>query len=209
MTLSFINTLALTGGDWVSYGLLLCSVLAVAIIIERGLLLKKEDESFSALRAEMIRHLGEDPASLEKMLSRAEEAAARILQAGVSPAHHGAAGVEVLLGAASLEEKTWLERRLLVLGTLGNNTPFIGLFGTVLGVIKAFHDLSQSGAGPEVVMQGLSEALIATAVGLFVAIPCVVSYNFCSKKVRDLLTGTESLGRIMLAHIRSGKVKPK
>lgn len=209
MTLSFINTLALTGGDWVIYGLLLCSVIAVAIIIERGILLKKEDESFHGLRSEMLRHLGEDPASLEKMLSKHQGASSRILQAGFTQAHHGAAGVEDLLVAASLEEKNWLERKLLILGTMGNNTPFVGLFGTVLGVIKAFHDLSQSGAGPEVVMQGLSEALIATAVGLFVAIPCVVSYNFFSKKVRDLLTGTESLGRIMLAHIRSGKVKPK
>lgn len=56
-------------------------------------------------------------------------------------------------------------------------------------------------------MQGLSEALIATAVGLFVAIPCVVGFNFFQKRVKDLLTGTEALGRIMLAHIRSGHAK--
>ena len=105
--------------------------------------------------------------------------------------------------AATLAEKRGLERRLLILGTLGNNAPFVGLFGTVLGVIKAFHDLSQSGSGPEVVMQGLSEALVATAVGLFVAIPCVVSYNALSAKVRDLLARTESLGRILIAQVRS------
>ena len=57
-------------------------------------------------------------------------------------------------------------------------------------------------------MQGLSEALIATAVGLFVAIPCVVGFNYFQKMVKDLLTGTEALGRIMLAHIRSGHAKP-
>jgi biopolymer transport protein ExbB len=198
-------SLALSGGEWVIYALLLCSVLAIAIIIERYLFLSKEDKDFHALRSAMMRHLGENPAQLEKTLDAQKGAACRILQAGFSQARHGAAGVEDLLTAASLEEKRLLERRLLVLGTLGNNAPFVGLFGTVLGVIKSFHDLAQSGAGPEVVMQGLSEALIATAVGLFVAIPCVVGFNFYQKRVKDLLAGTEALGRIMLANIRSGR----
>lgn len=199
--------LALAGGDWVIWGLLICSVAALAIIIERYLFLSKEGKYFHDLRSEMMSHLGENPGTLEKTLKSRQGAACRILSAGFSQARHGAAGVEDLLAAASLEERGVLESRLLVLGTLGNNAPFIGLFGTVLGVIKAFHDLAQSGAGPEVVMQGLSEALIATAVGLFVAIPCVVGFNFFQKKVKDLLAGTEALGRIMLAHIRSGYAK--
>ena len=102
-------------------------------------------------------------------------------------------------------ERQFLERRLLILGTLGNNAPFIGLFGTVLGVIKAFHDLAQAGsAGPEVVMQGLSEALIATAVGLFVAIPAVMAYNYFQKRVNDLLGETDSLVRLLLAKLKEG-----
>ena len=97
-----------------------------------------------------------------------------------------------------------MEKRLLILGTLGNNAPFVGLFGTVLGVIRAFHDLAQNAtAGPEVVMAGLSEALIATAVGLFVAIPCVISYNYFKKQVEDLLSTTETLSRLILSHLRS------
>ena len=76
----------------------------------------------------------------------------------------------------------------------------MGLFGTVLGVIRAFHDLAEhSGAGPEVVMKGLSEALIATAVGLFVAIPCVIAYNVLQKKVADLLSSAEADARRFLA----------
>ncbi|OGR82202.1 MAG: hypothetical protein A3J74_01375 [Elusimicrobia bacterium RIFCSPHIGHO2_02_FULL_57_9] len=205
MNLSFLNTLALTGGDWVIWGLLLCSVAAIAAIIERGLLLFREEKSFDELRAALMGQFGQDLGLLEKTVRRFDGAAGRILAAALAQAHHGAAGVEDLLVAASLDEKGKLERRLLLLGTLGNNAPFIGLFGTVLGVIKAFHDLSQSGSGPEVVMQGLSEALIATAVGLFVAIPCVVSYNYFQKKVRELLSGTESLGRFILAQIRSGQ----
>ncbi len=204
MNLSFLNALALSGGDWVIWGLFLCSVVSIAILIERGILLKRELRDFHALRRGVLECLNEGLPALEKAIRRHHGAAAKILQAGLTQAHHGAAGVEDLLTSASLEERMRLERRLLALGTLGNNAPFIGLFGTVLGVIKAFHDLAQASAGPEVVMAGLSEALIATAVGLFVAIPCVVGFNYYQKKVRDLLSGTEALGRLILAHLRAG-----
>ncbi|MBI4348647.1 MAG: MotA/TolQ/ExbB proton channel family protein [Elusimicrobia bacterium] len=70
-------------------------------------------------------------------------------------------------------------RRLPFLGTVGSTAPFIGLFGTVLGVMRAFKDLAgAAGAGPGVVAIGISEALVATAAGLFVAIPAVVGYNY-------------------------------
>ena len=202
MQLAFIKSLALRGGDWVIYGLILCSVVALAIMVERAIVLLREERAFRGLREEVMGELGGGIPALEKVVDRHGGAAGRILKTALAQAEHGPEGVEDLLVAASLEEKRRLERRLLALGTLGNNAPFVGLFGTVLGVIKAFHDLSEVAAGPEVVMQGLSEALIATAVGLFVAIPCVVAYNYLSKKVKDLLSGTESLGRFMLARIR-------
>lgn len=204
MNLKFLTTLALTGGDWVIYLLLLCSVVAFAVIVERAILLRREEGELAGLDSALLRGIGAgDMPEIDKIVRRHPGAAARILQAGLTQAQHGAAGVEDHLVAATLLEKRFLEQRLLILGTLGNNAPFIGLFGTVLGVIKAFHDLSQSGSGPEVVMQGLSEALVATAVGLFVAIPCVVSYNYLSGKAKDLLAQTESLGRILLAQVRA------
>ncbi|MDD5657405.1 MAG: MotA/TolQ/ExbB proton channel family protein [Elusimicrobia bacterium] len=203
MDLKFLTMLALTGGDWVIYLLMLSSVVALAVVIERGILLRREERSLAGLDAAFLRGFGEgDLPELDKIAARHPGAAARILQAGLAQARHGPAGVEDHLVAATLEEKRGLEKRLLILGTLGNNAPFVGLFGTVLGVIKAFHDLAQSGSGPEVVMQGLSEALIATAVGLFVAIPCVVSYNYFSQKAKDMLARTESLGRMLLAQVR-------
>ncbi len=202
-----LRALALTGGDWVIWALLACSVAAVAIIVERFFALRREDKAFRALRKAVMAGLGEDLPSLEKTVQRHPGAAARILKTALARSHNGPEGVEDLLIAASLAEKEVLERRLLVLGTLGSNAPFIGLFGTVLGVIRAFHDLSMTAGGPEVVMQGLSEALVATAVGLFVAIPCVISYNYFSKGVKDLLGGTESLGRYLMANVREGKIK--
>ncbi len=200
MNLKFLVDMALVGGDWVIALLLLCSVVALGVIVERAILLRREEGGLSALSAELMG--GMDLPEIEKAVRRHPGASARILEAGLAQAVHGAAGVEDHLVAATLVEKRFLERRILILGTLGNNAPFVGLFGTVLGVIRSFHDLAASGSGPEVVMQGLSEALVATAVGLFVAIPCVVSYNFLSGKAKDILAQTESLGRVMLAQVR-------
>jgi len=89
-------------------------------------------------------------------------------------------------------ERIGLEKGLAVLATLGANAPFIGLFGTVLGIIRAFAYLG-SQTGSSAVMSGVSQALYATAVGLFVAIPAVVAYNIFSKKIRDLQIQSESL----------------
>lgn len=84
--------------------------------------------------------------------------------------------------------KLLLEKRLGILATFGNNAPFIGLFGTVLGVIKAFHSLGTSTEfGVKVVMTGISEALVATAMGLFVAIPSVIAYNYFVRRIKTLL----------------------
>lgn len=86
-----------------------------------------------------------------------------------------------------------LEKRLGILATFGNNAPFIGLFGTVLGVIDAFHTLGLgAGFGVEAVMGGISEALVATAAGLFVAIPSVIAYNYFVRRIRALLLMREA-----------------
>jgi biopolymer transport protein ExbB/TolQ len=106
------------------------------------------------------------------------------------------------------EERIKLERYLGVLGTLGSITPFIGLLGTVLGIIKAFRDLASSaGAGPEVVMVGIAEALVATAVGLGVAIPSVVVFNTYMRRVKNIAVEMEAVARrfiILLANYGEG-----
>lgn len=88
-------------------------------------------------------------------------------------------------GEAAL--RVHLERNLTFLASVGSNAPFIGLFGTVLGIIRAFADLvGNIDGGADVVMAGISEALVATAVGIFVAIPAVVAYNAFQRQVDKL-----------------------
>jgi biopolymer transport protein ExbB len=99
------------------------------------------------------------------------------------------------------KEKLSLEKQLSILGTLGSNAPFIGLFGTVLGIIKAFADLGavQGGAGGmSSVTGGLAEALVATAVGLLVAIPSVIFFNIFQKKVKNIVHRAQSLTSIVV-----------
>ncbi len=102
--------------------------------------------------------------------------------------------------ASLIAERRSLEKRLVILSTLGNNTPFIGLLGTVLGIMKAFRDLAEMGdSGPAVVMRGISEALIATAMGLAVAIPVVIAYNALARAVQDKLSQAEEVATLIRA----------
>jgi biopolymer transport protein ExbB len=126
-------------------------------------------------------------------------------RAAGGPAVSGSA--DALVGAmegAKARERLRLERNLTYLATLGSNAPFIGLFGTVLGIIKAFHDLAGSQAGgASVVMAGISEALVATAVGLMVAIPAVVAYNYFSRRVRTKMTEVDWMAQLALSQLKA------
>jgi biopolymer transport protein ExbB/TolQ len=106
-------------------------------------------------------------------------AVAQVVGYGLANATRSRQDLEELMTTKLKEERMKLERFLPVLGTLGNISPFIGLFGTVVGIIKAFRDLAASGTGgPTVVAQGIAEALVSTAAGLLVAIPAAILYNY-------------------------------
>jgi biopolymer transport protein ExbB len=94
-----------------------------------------------------------------------------------------------------------LDANLSILATIGSNAPFVGLLGTVLGIINAAHELTAGGAqnNPHAVMSGVFEALVATAVGLFVAIPAVVAYNLFQRRVRKRLAQVDSLAHLILS----------
>lgn len=97
-------------------------------------------------------------------------------------------------------EAAQLSRKLSALATLASTTPFIGLFGTVLGVMRAFSDLSlASGAGASAVAKGISEALINTAAGLFVAVPALIAYNYFLSKVNFFTKDMEYLAQELIS----------
>ena len=116
----------------------------------------------------------------------------------------GPAAMEEHLEATLERERLRYERGLAFLGTLGNNAPFVGLFGTVLGIIRAVHDLAESGAaGSQAVMAGIGESLVATGIGLLVALPAVASYNAFIRYVETRTASASALGHELLAHAKS------
>ena len=102
--------------------------------------------------------------------------------------------------AIAIEKRKELEKGLPILGTLGSTTPFVGLLGTILGIIVSFGELSQGTGSTNSVMFSLAEALILTAVGLMVAIPAVVGYNYFGRKVKAVLSEASSLKDLYIAY---------
>ena len=129
-----------------------------------------------------------------------------MIGAALEAAPGGAEAVEEVLAGAIARGRQPFEKTLSFLGTLGNNAPFLGLFGTVIGIIKAFADLSvgtAQAAGAASVMGGISEALVATAVGIFVAIPAVVAFNAFNRWLKTIVAGTVACGHALVAHLRA------
>jgi biopolymer transport protein ExbB len=192
----------LLGSEWVLWLLIGLSVLSVAIMVERGLFLRGGDDA-DALGRELGALLrNRDLDGARQALNGKRAPAAAVAASGLENYSRGSDAVSEAMAGTKARLRIDLERNLGVLGTLGNNAPFIGLFGTVLGIIKAFADLSrnQSG-GAAAVMSGISEALVATAVGLMVAIPAVIAYNFFQGKVRKTMSRIDAIAHMVLSTI--------
>ncbi|HEY0484116.1 MAG TPA: MotA/TolQ/ExbB proton channel family protein [Kofleriaceae bacterium] len=192
------------GSRWVLWLLLVLSLAAVAVMIERIWFFVQErpprDRLAAALRA--LRD-GSVAAALAK-LAGARSMEAAVVRACLTHAGDGIAAVEDHKAAALETERLRYEKRLAFLGTLGNNAPFVGLFGTVLGIVRAFHDLAGSAIqGTQVVMSGIAEALVATGVGLLVALPSVAMYNALIRHVETQVAGAEATSREVTAYLKT------
>lgn len=162
----------------------LFSIISVALIIERARAyyrFNKETREFSVILSKALRESGLDAAAAVCAASRSSLAA--VFLAGYERRAMGRAEVMRSMELAGRGELARLDSFVGVIGTIGSTAPFIGLFGTVLGIIRAFSDLAASqGASPAAVADGIAEALVATAAGLFVAVPAVMAYNFFVRK---------------------------
>jgi len=194
---------ALLGASWVLWLLVFLSVGIVAITVERAIFMLRDGTNRLALAKAVNGFLRSgDPSDLRSQLDRMRGYEARILAAGMEMTEKGPQAMERAMEGTAIAEKLRMERGLSYLATVGANAPFIGLFGTVLGIIQAFHDLSvDTSNASEAVMAGISEALVATAVGLMVAIPAVVLYNAFTRWIKNRVGRSESLADLVVARV--------
>jgi biopolymer transport protein ExbB len=192
---------AALGAQWILWLLVALSVIALAVIVERATYLVSLRGDHEALRTELRVLLARG--QTEKARQRLDESPcceARILRAGLGSTSPQEAE-ERMAGESELQ-RLGMERRLAFLGTLGNNAPFIGLLGTVIGIIGAFHQLdASSGRLSSGLMAEIGEALIATAIGLLVALPAVAAFNFFQRVIKVRLSRANALGREVLANL--------
>jgi biopolymer transport protein ExbB len=196
---------SLMGARWVLDLLIVLSMISVGVMLERAFFYLRHRLDTADLSVRLQRALDTgDTEAAKKLFASIDAMEARVLTAGLRGIGRGAS-VGELMDSELAWQKTRFERRLMFLGTLGNNAPFVGLFGTVLGIIQAFHDLalndpSRAASSAQVVMAGISEALVATAVGLAVALPAVVAFNYFKGVVKQKVAATESLAKLLTAY---------
>ena len=197
--------LPIFNSEWVLYLLLALSVISIGVAFERWFFYSRRTVDVLALRTDLNRHLERgDFAGAAKALENRDALETNVLLEGLRSHEKGPESVEDLLAGALGHERKRYEKRLGFLATIASNSPYIGLFGTVLGIVKSFRDLAANMADASAaVMAGLAEALIATAVGLLVAIPAVVAYNVYKSRVKDAVTNCQLLARLLLAHLKA------
>ncbi len=206
------------GTFWVLALMLILSVVSLAIMLERAWLYWSLRDDLQVLMKDLGRLLrAKDLEGARRRLEASPSAEAAVVVAGVVEADMGAdAAEEAMAGAAALQRMK-LEKRLAFLGTLGNNAPFIGLLGTVIGIVGAFDELAKantapvvagvtqtaSQVAPQAVMANIAEALVATAIGLIVAIPAVAAFNTFQRIVKNTVANTDALAHMLLANLRA------
>jgi biopolymer transport protein ExbB/TolQ len=211
MTSQLSDLLDKLGVEWILYLLLVLSVLSVAVIVERLLFLWQNRVPVGQIHDGLLVALAKGPTATEDMLKPYKGMEARVLAAGVREMHRGADAVAEVMTASVARERQRYERFLSFLASLGSNAPFIGLLGTVIGIMGAFSDLRRqvdtaaTASRSALIMGSISEALVATAVGLFVAIPAVIAYNQFRTQIKKHQANTEALSSLLLAHLKTGK----
>jgi biopolymer transport protein ExbB len=195
------------GANWVLWLLILLSVVSVGVMIDRGLWLRRRDTDTERFARELRGAF--ERGELDRFTTKYMDDPAVPIQVGLRGLAARAHGPEAVAEAMHGERARWrraADRNLIVLGTLGNNVPFVGLFGTVLGVINAFQHLSvKSASAEQETLATIAEALSATAIGLMVAIPAVIAFNFFSRKVRVMMGGADEVAHAVLSLVHGAK----
>ena len=177
-------------GGFTMYILLSFSVVSLAIIIERYVYYRKRSrvkrQPFMAqVRKELEKN---NIKSAVEICKNTDTPFSSVVNSGLNLHGHNEVLISNTMEREVTIETTKLERLTSVVGTIGSTAVYVGLFGTVLGIIRAFHDIAKTGSGGiTVVINGISEALVCTAAGLCVAVPAVIAYNYFIKKIDNFV----------------------
>ncbi len=204
---SLFLKLTYVGAEWVLWLLLILSIVSIALMVERWLYFFRTNIDFDELAARLDEQLRARNLQAAWSLVKDNHASSietAVVAAGLIALRNGAHAAAEAMQSVKARMRPMLDANLSILATIGSNAPFVGLLGTVLGIIKAAHDLTAEAAqnSPNAVMSGVFEALVATAVGLFVAIPAVVAYNLFQRRVRKRIAQVDSLAHMILANAR-------
>ena len=191
--------------EWVLYLLLGLSLISIAVMVERWFFYRSHRIDADGLRGKLSSLLAAgDFHGAVKLLQGYDTLETNIVLAGLTAYERGPESVEDLIAGALGKERGRYEKRLNFLATLASNAPYVGLFGTVLGIVRSFRDLAANMAdASSAVMAGIAESLIATAVGLLVAIPAVVAFNVFKARVKESVTDGQMLSRILLSQLKA------
>jgi len=184
----------LKAGGFTIYILLACSILSLTIIIERVRYYRKRSRiKRTDFMLKVTKELVKGELSKALVICKNTDTPfSNVVHSGLNLCGHSEEFISNTMEREITIETNKLESYTSIVGTIGSTAVYIGLFGTVLGIIRAFHDISLSGAGGiSVVINGISEALACTAVGLCVAVPAVVAYNYFIKKIDSFISDME------------------
>jgi biopolymer transport protein ExbB/TolQ len=207
MLVQKLLSIAQVSGQAVLYILLALSVVSIGIILERFVYFARRKIDAAKVGRKVVDYLREgDVDGARTYLKTLPGVEAEVINDALGWYADGPDAVAEVIAGGPKERRKGYESGLLFLGTLGNNAPFVGLFGTVLGIVTAFRELANAAGstnGMNNVMSGIAEALVATAVGILVALPAVIAYNSFQKKCQDLEENTMSIGNLVLAQMKS------
>jgi biopolymer transport protein ExbB len=196
---------AMMGATWIMWVLVALSVGGVAVALERAIYLIRTSENVKRLKQQILALLRSgDIEEARAQLKRSPSHVASIIAAGLENTDDGTASAEERMNGATQLAKLRMEKRLAFLGTLGSNAPFIGLLGTVIGIIRAFHQLNDAaGKVTSGLMAEVGEALVATAIGILVALPAIAFFNFFQRIIKARLARAQAFGNDVLALLKA------
>jgi biopolymer transport protein ExbB len=202
-----LTAFAMLGATWVMWLLVALSIVGLAIILERIYFFAATRDDIDKLRVDLLGHLKKGRvAEAQKRMQQSRSFEAMVALAALDSAEDGPeAATERMQGEQQIV-RLHMERNLAFLGTVGANAPFVGLLGTVIGIIRSFHSLDQSqGKVTAGLMADIGEALVATAIGIMVAIPAVAAFNYFQRVIKTRVGRGSALGSHVVSYLLSSK----